>query len=153
MKKWFKKEKTSDITSTKTTVAIQKHSVKDALRMNLLPIVFLSYTFGVFIIVFLLMGGGFSVDLNQPPAQDDSGKFVDSWMLQSGTIPDTFAQNGSYCAGDFKVGSWKLQNGKFILTYGTGDVSFEYSYVFSNSDNTLTLTSSSSDTTKVYTRQ
>ncbi|MEM4258526.1 MAG: hypothetical protein QXL17_05175 [Candidatus Thermoplasmatota archaeon] len=149
MKTLFKKDKKNSPASKKTT-AYHKRSLKDTLRVNLLPTIFLSYTLIVLIVFSVISSGGISFGQHQTSITDDTPRFIGTWTYQSSQ--ESFNSDGSYVVDTFKVGTWKVSNGKLSITYGTSSTSIDYSYVFSNNDKTLTLTGLSSGITKIYTR-
>ncbi len=150
MKNRFKRKKKSNIASIKPTVTFQKQSLKDILRINLLPVIFLSYTLVVILVFSVLLSGGILLSQNQLQASDDTSRFIGTWTYQN--FVESFNADGSYSVDTVRVGTWKVSNGTLSIYYGTSPTSTDYTYVFSNNDSILTLTGISSGITKVYTR-
>ena len=83
--------------------------------------------------------------------KNDDGKLSGEWIGEDGLIY-VFSSNGSYSANGYRVGTWELNEGNLSITYGDGQITFDFDYSFSDNDNKLTLVSSVGDIA-IYTKQ
>jgi hypothetical protein len=83
----------------------------------------------------------------------EDNRFIGTWKSQF-SITYVFKSDGDLIVGGV-AGNWKIEEEKLILQ--TPDNSFiitvKYSYSFSDNDQLLTLTDSSSGLTKILTKQ
>ena len=103
------------------------------------------------ILITVGLSGCSSENNNQNP---EKMMFVGSWQYtveNSSSVLDLFS-NGTFIASDLFYGSWDLKNEKFIMEMPDYSKTWEYTYIFSNNNRTLTLTDINGKTI-VYTKQ
>jgi len=98
--------------------------------------------FGVLMLVVLMCG---CTELNgsddsQQVEDSEMSRFVGTWQNSEYSYQTiTCFSNGS-CLYLGEVGDYELKDGKFVFNFFILGESFVHDYVFSNNDNTLTLT-------------
>jgi len=81
-------------------------------------------------------------------------RFVGTWKGNLDYSIITFFSDGTFTSGAGLFagsGTWEIKDGKLVLNAPNGAVSFNF--VFSNNDNTLTLTLTGSTVSEVFTKQ
>jgi len=113
------------------------------LIIGIIAVVLIAVVVIVLLLVFTQGGGIFG--------GGEESKFYGSWEMSSSylTVEWKFNSDKTFEIGSYgstvPVGTWKLSNGKLVLTYSTGGYSQydgTYGYTFSDNGNTLTLDAS-----------
>ena len=80
-------------------------------------------------------------------------RFTGTWQEQQFHIGYfTFFSDGTGSMSGLSS-IWDLKSGKLVITTVEGEYTLTYDYVFSNNDNTLTLTDVGLGTSMIYTKQ
>jgi hypothetical protein len=106
-------------------------------------------------------GGGAQVFINKynpfhSPSNDEKNKFVGTWENTSiaglVTTMNFFSNSTSIYGGLPSI--WDVKDGKLVIMIGgASPTSIIYFFVFSNNDNTLSLTSTAGGITQVFTKK
>jgi hypothetical protein len=107
-------------------------------------------------IVAILVSVGLSgcEDINKN-INPEKSKLVGTWINATSPYTTIKLLSDGTCSYSSNSGAWDLKGGKLVMDLRSGDVPFTltYNYIFSNNNETLTLTSESGGLSRVYTKQ
>ena len=85
----------------------------------------------------------------------EKSKFVGNWINATSPYTTIKLLSDGTCSYSSNSGAWDLKGGKLVMDLLSGDVPFTltYNYIFSDNNETLTLTSMSGGLSRVYTKQ
>lgn len=103
------------------------------------------------LIICLILSG-----CNQEPntVHSEKERFIGTWLntTQSYFLTMSLFSNGSCIFWNY-AGTWEIKDGQLVINIESISLSSTYDYVFSNNDNTLTLTFTENNYVEVWVRQ